>query len=147
MKIEEVSSASLELWVNLGIKLWPDHSYEAIKSEFEGILESDKQTGFMYFQDGGAIGFANASIRSDYVAGSKSSPTGYFEGIYVEPEHRKTRIASKLLETCENWLKMRGCKQIASDAEIDNTTSHSFHSKLGFKEVNRVVTYIKSIDN
>ena len=34
------------------------------------------------------IGFAQCTLRNDYVEGSSSSPVGYLEGIYVKDEYR-----------------------------------------------------------
>ncbi len=43
------------------------------------------------------------------------------------------------------WAKEQGCKEFASDVELSNIVSQEVHEKMGFKEVNRVVCYIKEI--
>jgi aminoglycoside 6'-N-acetyltransferase I len=39
----------------------------------------------------------------------------------------------------------RGCTELASDALIDNTVSHSMHRGLGFEETEIVVYFKKSL--
>lgn len=92
------------------------------------------------------IAFIHISVRSDYVEGSKDSPTGFIEGIYVKPEYRKKGISKNLIEKGESWLKTKGCSQIGSDIEQSNDTSYHFHKNVGFKEVNRLIAFIKEIE-
>lgn len=42
------------------------------------------------------IGFSMLSIRTDYVEGAEKSPTGYLEGIYVEPEYGKEGYSERI---------------------------------------------------
>ncbi|MBK1991924.1 GNAT family N-acetyltransferase [Campylobacter sp. 2018MI35] len=48
-----------------------------------------------------AIAFALASLRFDYVEGSKTSPVGYLEAIFVKEEFRRKSYASSLLKACQ----------------------------------------------
>ncbi len=91
-------------------------------------------------------GFAEAAIRHDYVNGCKTSPVGFLEGIYVVPEARRQGVASQLIAAVEAWVRERGCTELASDASIDNTASHSLHEALGFAETQRVVFFRRLLD-
>ncbi|HOY90039.1 MAG TPA: GNAT family N-acetyltransferase, partial [Bacillota bacterium] len=75
-----------------------------------------------------------------------SSPVGYLEGICVVEGHRRKGVAKKLLKGCEDWVRSKGLVELASDCELTNKTSIAFHEKLGFKEANRVVCFVKDVD-
>ncbi|QMU31447.1 GNAT family N-acetyltransferase [Adhaeribacter radiodurans] len=59
--------------------------------------------------------FLYLAIRTNYVEGSKSSPTGYIEGIYVKPNFHLQGIFRKLLQVGEAWVKEKNGTQIGSD--------------------------------
>lgn len=145
--IQKANKAILNDWVKMGIQLWPDYLENELKDIFLGILGSDKEECFLYYLDNEYVGFINVSTRNDYVNGSESSPVGYVEGIYVKPEHRNRNIARKLVRAGELWASGRGCKQMASDILIDNNISYDFHKKVGFNEVERVICFIKDIND
>jgi aminoglycoside 6'-N-acetyltransferase I len=97
-------------------------------------------------ENGGSVGFAIFSIRTDYVEGAAQSPTGYLEGIYVEPEFRKHGVAKTLIKMGEHWLRENKCTQIGSDTWLSDTNSRNFHKKLGFWEEEELVHFLKNLD-
>jgi len=102
---------------------------------------------FLFLDESGAPrGFAEASIRSDYVNGAASSPVAFLEGIFVEPQARQIGIARQLVEEISAWARDQGLSELASDADLANTISHAVHSALGFKETERVVFFRMDLD-
>jgi aminoglycoside 6'-N-acetyltransferase I len=91
------------------------------------------------------LGFAEASVRTDYVNGTESSPVAFLEGLYVVPEARGRGIARELVAAIEAWGEERGCRELASDALLDNELSHAVHRALGFAETERVVYFRKAL--
>jgi len=89
------------------------------------------------------VGFAQCALRRDYVEGSSTSPVGYLEGVFVLQEYRRRGIARRLVEACQSWAQLQGCKEFASDCELDNLESQRFHQACGFAEVNRIVCFLK----
>lgn len=146
MMITKADNSNLDKVTNLALKLWPDNSWETLNAEFEEMLESGKDQLYLAMIDGSYVGFIQMSIRSDYVEGSNSSPVGYVEGIYVEENYRNKGVSKKLIEAGEQWSKSLGCSQIASDTELDNYGSQQFHKKVGFREANRIVAFIKDLN-
>lgn len=144
-QIIEVNEQELDDLTNLAIKLWPENQFEELKNEYVSMLKTHKHKAYLYIADNKPIGFVQLSIRTDYVEGSDSSPVGYVEGIYVEPQYRRQGISKELLKKGEQWVKEKGCTQIGSDIEYDNTTSYHFHEGIGFKEANRLICFIKDI--
>ena len=45
----------------------------------------------------------------------------------------------------EKWAMEIGCKEFASDCEIDNTESLEFHLAIGFTEANRIICFTKQL--
>jgi len=94
---------------------------------------------------GGVVGFAEASIRRDYVNGCETSPVAFVEGLYVTPHHRHGGVARALVAAVERWAKAQGLRELASDAMLDNEQSHAMHRALGFSETERVVYFRKAL--
>lgn len=91
------------------------------------------------------IGFVEAALRTDYVNGTESSPVAFVEGIYVVLEARRKGVAAALISAVESWARSLGCTELASDALLDNQSSHAFHRALGFEETERVVYFRKAL--
>ncbi|MED1864510.1 GNAT family N-acetyltransferase [Fictibacillus nanhaiensis] len=144
--IKEANEHILDPLTEMALALWPDNEFSELRKEFKQLLNSDKDKVIVYLMHAQLIAFIHISVRSDYVEGSHDSPTGFIEGIYVKPEYRKKGISKKLIEKGESWLKTKGCSQIGSDIEQSNDTSYHFHKNVGFKEVNRLIAFIKDID-
>lgn len=125
--------------------LFPGQTFEALQAEFLALMQSEKFKIFLYRLDETPIAFIYLSIRTDYVEGSNGSPTGYVEGVYVQPNYRRQGISRKLFVKGMEWLKEQGCKQVGSDIEMDNDVSYAFHRGIGFKETGRLITFIRDI--
>ena len=129
----------------LALLLWPDHALPELETEFAQLLTQRSAAVFLALEDGAPMGFAQCQLRHDYVEGTESSPVGYLEGIFVREEYRRHGTARKLAAACEAWAKAMGCREFASDCELDNTESLAFHLKLGFTEANRIICFTKKL--
>lgn len=99
-----------------------------------------------YDSSGSPVGVIEVSLRTDYVNGADTSPTAFLEGIYVVPEARRSGIARRLIAEVERWALRVGCTELASDARLENTSSHAMHAALGFVETERVVFFKKELE-
>ena len=86
---------------------------------------------------------AAVRFRAD---GCDSTPVGYNEGWYVDEDVRRRGVGRALVEAAEAWARARGCRQMASDAELRNTISHQAHGALGYEETARLVFFKKDVD-
>lgn len=123
MRIEKANQTHLDAITHLALKLWPDHEWAELRSEFEELLASQKDRLYLAAANGTYVGFVHMSLRYDYVEGSSSSPVGYVEGIYVDETHRNQGVSRKLVEAGGAWAKSLGCKEIGSDTGSDNHAS------------------------
>lgn len=94
---------------------------------------------------GGIAGFAEASLRHDYVNGTDTSPVGFLEGLYVAPAWRRRGIGRALVAGVDDWVRATGCSELASDADVTNTAGHAAHRAYGFVETERVVYFRKRV--
>lgn len=129
----------------LARSLWRDCPESDLKDGFSSALSNDDRAVFIKTVDGRAVGFAECGLRRDYVEGTDSSPVGYLEGIFVDEPFRNKGFAKELLEECENWARSKGCIEFASDCELTNKNSLSFHLKTGFEEANRIICFVKKL--
>lgn len=134
-----------EDWLSLASKLLKDTSEEELRKDYQLMMTSEKYRNILVRNNKICIAFIDISIRSEYVEGATSSPTGYIEGIYVEDTYRKNGIARALMKKAETWFVEKGCNEVGSDTWDWNKDSQEFHKKLGFKEEDVLVHFIKTI--
>lgn len=129
----------------MAVKLWPEHTMEELKKEFEDIIGGGKSVVILLVLEEQPVGFAQCQLRNDYVEGTGSSPVGYLEGIFIEQDFRRRGHAGELLAACEDWARDQGCTEFASDCELDNRDSLAFHLNMGFAEANRIICFTKKL--
>jgi aminoglycoside 6'-N-acetyltransferase I len=146
MKIAPASAAYLDDWAEMRAALWPELSVESHLSDIARLFlgSSPRCVAFIALAEAGApVGFAEASLRHDFVNGCETSPVLFLEGIYVQPAARDKGAGTSLCEAVAAWGRLKGCSEFASDAYIDDAASHAFHRALGFQEAERVVYFRK----
>jgi aminoglycoside 6'-N-acetyltransferase I len=125
--------------------LWDDCPDEQQVREMGEILASDTEEVFVAERPGGGLcGFLEAATRSR-ANGCDSCPVGYIEGWYVDEDVRGRGVGRALVEAAESWAVSKGCRQMASDAELWNSVSHQAHGALGYVETARLVLYMKDL--
>ncbi|MCH5199110.1 MAG: GNAT family N-acetyltransferase [Oscillospiraceae bacterium] len=129
----------------LAVILWNSHNVKDLTDEFSDFIQNENGQIFLKYCEKTLVGFAQCSIRNDYVEGSSTRPVGYLEGIFVKEEFRGNGYAKELLIECERWAKNQGCREFASDCETENDSSFRFHIKSGFAEANRIICFIKKL--
>lgn len=143
--IRKAETRDVNTVAELAVRLWPEHTVEELEAAFCELLADEECAVFLAEQDGEAVGFAQCQLRHDYVEGTETSPVGYLEGVYVSEPFRHKRIASALLNACEDWARGMGCTEFASDCELANTDSLRFHLAAGFTEANRIICFTKKL--
>lgn len=144
MVIRRAIKADAAAWAELRARLWPDQALAEHQREALGLLAAgDKPVFVAETAAGEIVGFAEASLRRDYVNGCETSPVAFLEGIFVAPEHRLSAVGRDLVLAVEAWGRAQGCRELASDAFLGDLASHAFHGAVGFEETERVVCFHK----
>lgn len=143
--IRKAEFADAEEIAKLAVQMWDSHTVAELAGEFADLLANEEASVFLCCVDGRSVGFAQCQLRHDYVEGTDSTPVGYLEGVFVDPEYRKQGFGKALVEACECWAKEKGCTEFASDCELGNTQSLAFHLRSGFQEANRIICFCKKI--
>jgi molybdopterin synthase catalytic subunit/L-amino acid N-acyltransferase YncA len=133
MIIRALQPQDRNAWRRMRLSLWPEHGQAVIDQEIaeygkRGMLETVlvAQRG-----DGGLCGFAEVALRP-FADGCTSTPVGYLEGWYVEPDARRQGTGRALVRAAEDWARQQGCVEMASDCEADNYVSAMAHHRLGY---------------
>jgi aminoglycoside 6'-N-acetyltransferase I len=83
------------------VDLFPEGSSEEHERDLRVLLARDDATVFVAERDDGSVcGFVEAGTRP-YVDGCDSSPVGYIEAWYVDPDSRRAGVGRALLNAAE----------------------------------------------
>jgi aminoglycoside 6'-N-acetyltransferase I len=146
--VEIATVKDVEPWAQLRFALWPHHSLEAHRVELGRTFLSNSREAVAFIARNAekeAFGFAEATLRHDYVNGCSTSPVLFLEGIYVRPVERRKGIARLLCNSVADWGRSLGCVEFGSDALLENSASHALHAALGFEQTQRVVFFRKAL--
>lgn len=143
--IKKAEMSDVERLANLAVLMWQNHTIQDLTDEFSRIMLKGNSQFFLKYEQDIPIGFAQCQLRNDYVEGTDTSPVGYLEGIFVKENYRHKGYAKELLSKCEDWAKMMGCVEFASNCEIDNDDSFKFHKAMNFTEANRIICFTKKL--
>lgn len=138
-------------WHRLLDALWPGEPCADHEAEIEKHRrETDRLAVFVLDRGaakGGSTvlgGLLEASLRQ-YADGCTTSPVGYIEGWYIDPDLRQQGFGAKLVRAAEDWARSRGCTEMASDCAIENDASEAAHRAVGFEVVSRAILFRKSL--
>ena len=151
MRIRSVASSDQLEWLRMREALWPSEAagrgdeHDREIPAFFANADPALAVFVAVRPDGSLGGFLEAGTRP-YADGCDSSPVGYIEGWYVDPDLRRTGMGRDLVHAAEAWARSLGLTEMASDAEIENSVSLHAHAALGYEEVGRVVQFRKKLD-
>jgi aminoglycoside 6'-N-acetyltransferase I len=147
VRIRPVDQRDADRWLALRCALWQEGSSEEHREEiarfFAGKAQ-EPQAVLIAEKDGQPVGIAELSIRA-YAEGCVTDRVAYLEGWYVAPEFRGLGYGRALIAAAEEWGAAQGCKEFASDAELDNHSSKAAHEACGFVEVGAVRCFRKAL--
>jgi aminoglycoside 6'-N-acetyltransferase I len=125
-------------------RLWPE-SRENHEAETRELLsgETGSTIALVAVRDDGLLGgFIEAATRP-YAEGCPSSPVGYIEGWWVDPDLRRSGVGARLVAAAEDWARSQSLTEMASDSELQNEHGQQAHRALGYQEVERIVCFRK----
>jgi aminoglycoside 6'-N-acetyltransferase I len=147
VRIRPVSASDFDQWLRMRRALWPDADAFDLRSELQGYLEPTADHAALVAEEPGGriVGFIELSLRN-IVDSCESSPVGYIEGWFVDADRRHQGVGRALVAAGEAWARGRGCTEMGSDSELDNTASQAAHRALGYQETGQVVNFRRSLD-
>jgi aminoglycoside 6'-N-acetyltransferase I len=126
--------------------LLPDEAPGEYEAELRALTQRADAAVFVAERpDGTVCGYVEVGSRL-YADGCATSPVGYIEAWYVDPDVRHSGYGRALLTAAETWARSRGYSEMASDALLDNTVSYEAHIRSGYFEVERIVQFRKPLD-
>jgi len=141
----KATQSDIEATTNLLSTLY-EMQYNEVLEENKKLFTDTNQAFFLAFDGDAPIGVSHGSLRREYVNGTNDDLKGYLEAIFTLPKYRKQGIAAGLVNIAEQWMWHIGCREVASDCALDNIDSYNFHLKIGFKETERCIFFLKKID-
>lgn len=131
----------------MSVALFPDDPVDSLaKGMKEFRARPDAEVFIAERADGSIAGFVETGSRP-YADGCDTSPVGFVEAWYVDPDVRRAGYGRALLRAAEDWARDQGYVEMASDARLDNDISHAAHQHSGYEEVGRVVQFRKVLES
>jgi aminoglycoside 6'-N-acetyltransferase I len=97
-------------------------------------------------KENGLCGFIEVSIHPD-AENCATTPVGFIEGWWVDPDYRKQGYGGKLLEKAEKWALSKGCRKIASNMEDYREISLKMRQASSYEVTSRgeIIKFKKNI--
>jgi aminoglycoside 6'-N-acetyltransferase I len=146
VKIRGAGARDADVWLRLRERLWPGSEVEHAREIAAYLGGESRRWACLVAEDdsGEIVGFVEVGVR-DYAEGCRTSPVGYLEGIYVDPERRSSGVGRALVQAAEDWARRRRCTEMASDRELHDEASGRFQRAVGYDEVERIVCFRKDL--
>jgi aminoglycoside 6'-N-acetyltransferase I len=144
VKIRRVSQEDKPEWFRMRKGIWPEAPDEYLNFDMDEIFVNDDYYVIFACDGDKPIGLTEVQIK-EYGEGCETSPVGYIEGWFVQEEYRGQSIVGVMTQAAENWVREKGCTEMASDTWLDNEPSIRAHLKLGYSEAERLVHFVKQL--
>ncbi|MGA2653237.1 MAG: GNAT family N-acetyltransferase [Terracidiphilus sp.] len=137
--------------VQMMASLWPDAAMDELRLELISALNRESAGSVPSAMlvargdDDSLIGFLEVGLRSHADGCNTARPVGFVEGWFVKESFRGRGVGTALMRAAEEWARVQGCLEMASDALIDNDGSLKAHEALGFEVVDRCVHLRKDL--
>lgn len=148
MIIRKITEEDMADWCEMRTDLWPetnDRHIQALADYFAGS-SVDIVTAYVVEVDQEVIGFMELNIRN-FAEGSRRPKVPYLEAWYIKSGHRGNGYGASLMRKAEQWALSQGYSELASDTEIENARSIAMHKHLGFVETEKIICFLKQLDN
>lgn len=123
-----------EFWKKVGLQVYP---YEEEKVRFESMLRLNPELCFDLINEAGVI--------VGTILGGFDGRTASVHRLAIDPTLQKKGNGSMLINKLESVLKKKGVKKISAQIHISNTQVLEFYKKIGYQDMNYVVTVYKDL--
>ena len=145
MQVRAYRNADWTEWLRMSRALFPDESEASLTIGMHDTrARRDAEVFVLDRGDGRLAGFVEAGTRA-YADGCDTSPVGYIEAWFIDPDVRRQGWGRALLAAAEGWARGQGYTEMASDALLANVVSHQAHKAAGYVEMERLVVFRKPL--
>ena len=114
--------------------LAPLEGVETAYAAFLGrALDSADDCVFVAERDGVIVGYIFAALEPLSWMELRG-PAGFIHDVAVSDEERRTRIATRLIETAVEWLRNHGAPRVILWTAASNDVAHALFRGMGFRE-------------
>lgn len=149
--IRRAESRDRDQLAALHLQLWPECLLEEEKAVIH-LLLSTGMSGTLpaavfvaEASEGAIIGFLEVGLRSHADSCDPAQPVGFVEGWFVREDRRHQGVGRALMRAAEDWARLQGAIEMASDSWITHEDAHRAHEAMGFEVVDRCVHFRKSL--
>ena len=144
MRVSRLKRSQIPNWLRLRAGLWPALLPEEHRRAMTDLLaDEDFNAVFVSLDRAGRLtGFVEVTLRMS-AEGCTTSPVGYLEALYVVPKARLKGTGRALTDKAEAWAASQGCREMASDAAMDDEDGRRAQARLGYQEVSQLVHFRK----
>ena len=103
------------------------HFKDTTFKERKEVLMNKAKAGKMFI-----VIACDGEDKIGYCVSSVVNKVGEIESIYVNPNYRKYRLGSTLMEKSLEWIKAKGIEKIILTVAAGNEEAFGFYSKFGF---------------
>jgi ribosomal protein S18 acetylase RimI-like enzyme len=99
------------------------------------LSESDLEDTIIFVAEDSSnsiVGFIQGTIH--FRKNHKLSKLGSIDELYIQPELRKSGLATELFQLLETELRTRGCDHLTTFTDFENQLSQNFYTKLGMQK-------------
>lgn len=138
-------------WIRMRTALFDDENPALIEEEVrqierDGTLKSQPFVCLLAIDDDNQpIGFIELTVRSS-AEDCMTSPVGYIEAWYVDPDHHGKGVGKVLMHAGFDWARTHGCREVGSDARVENEGSARAHAAMGFEDAGVIRCFRRSIE-
>jgi aminoglycoside 6'-N-acetyltransferase I len=128
-------------------RLHTDQNADEFEREIQAFasLEQPYICFLAFTGDNQPIGMIDARVRN-YAEGAPNLRAAYVEDLWVDSRHRRSGVATALVQAVEQWARTEGHDWLGSDTEFANELGQQWHAAAGFTEVERIVVFGKKLD-
>ena len=115
------------------------YNYWSVR-EVADHFEGSPDLCFVGDSDGAVVGFALAAPSYEILEN-----TGHLEWLAVAQEHRRSGLATQLIDAVVARLRAKGLRDIVADVSSANEASRALFSRAGFEEGISVTFFTRSL--
>jgi len=141
VRIRRAGASDRPEWMRMRAALWSEYTPGDHRNEMNEYLREKSAVAFVAQRPNGRLaGFVEATIRP-HADACDTSPVGYVEGWYVDPDVRLGGTGRRLVRAAERWARERGCLEMGSDCLVENEGSLRAHLAIGYEERERLIHF------